>query len=356
VTIKMETPVTYFYSDRAVLVNASVDFPKGVLTQWYPRASSWLPAIAAPNSIGVDLPATYADPVLNASFPFQTEMCRARLSAVAGGRLDWGNFSVSARGDKPELPLPSAPLDQFGWSYARQVDSNLVRMPGGESEKFLFYRGLGEFDLPVKVQAGAAGQVKFSNTYREAMGSVFVLNVAQKQAAFSRHAQGIAAGGTLADTVPSLETAASLDEYEAGLASAVTDALDASGLYHDEAVAMVNTWRRQWFRTPGIRALYLIPQSWTDESIPLTIAPKPDSTLRVMLIRVELITPEQETSDVKAVGLFGSDTTSATLHFTDLGRFAEPRLRRALALSPSVAGDAFLAKIAGANANVASGE
>ena len=63
-----------------------------------------------------------------------------------------------ARGATPAKPLPSAPLPQFGWSYAREVDANLLEMPSGESERFLFYRGLGEFDLPVKVAAGAARQ------------------------------------------------------------------------------------------------------------------------------------------------------------------------------------------------------
>src|SRR6185369_9355447 len=34
---KMETPVTYFYSPRARTLSASVGFPAGMLTQWYPN-------------------------------------------------------------------------------------------------------------------------------------------------------------------------------------------------------------------------------------------------------------------------------------------------------------------------------
>jgi hypothetical protein len=256
----------------------------------------------------------------------------------------------------PEKPPPSAPLEHFGWSYARDVDANLLEMPSGESERFLFYRGLGEFDLPVKIQAEDGGKIKLTNGYSEAVGQVFLLNVNLEHGAFAEHSAGIAKGGSLEDTVPSLEGAPSVDEYAAQLSDAVTRALDATGLYHDEAIAMVNTWRRQWFRTPGVRALYLLPQSWTDASIPLSVGPKPDVTLRVMLIRAELITKEQESADVTSVSAFDTDPPSAVAHFMELGRFAEPRLRRALQLLPSVAGEQYLSQIARAKSSVVSGE
>jgi hypothetical protein len=357
VTIKMETPVTYFYSPTPVLVNVRVEFPKGVLTQWYPGVTKFLPPVAAADSVTYPgVPAALMDPALDPSFPFISEMCRIKHGTLSGGLLDWGNFSVQARGVAPEKPLPSAPLEQFGWSYARAVDANLLEMPSGESERFLFYRGLGEFDLPVKIEAEAAGKVKLSNSYSEAVGQVFLLNVDHDHGAFSEHSAGIAQGAILEATVPSLAGAPAVDEYATQLSDAVTEALDATGLYHDEAVAMVNTWRRQWFRTPGVRALYLVPQSWTEQSIPLTVSPKPDATLRVMLIRVELISKEQESADVSALAAFDTDAASAAAYFSALGRFAEPRLRRALQLSASVAGEQYLSKIANAKSRVVSGE
>jgi len=253
-------------------------------------------------------------------------------------------------------PLPDAPLSQFGWSYARAVDANLIEMPSGENERFLFYRGLGEFDLPVKVRAEDAGKIKMTNGYAEGTGTVFLLNVAQNHGAFVEHSAGIAAGAALEDTVPSLDGAMAVDEYANRLSDAVTKALDTTGLYHDEAIAMVNTWRRQWFRTPGVRALYLLPQSWTEQSIPLTISPKPDGTVRVMLIRVELITKEQEAADVSALSAFDTDPARGAAYFSDLGRFAEPRLRRALQLSASAAGEEYLSQIAQPKSGVVSSE
>ncbi len=38
-TVRMETPVLYFYSPREETVSVKVSFAKGVITEWYPHAS-----------------------------------------------------------------------------------------------------------------------------------------------------------------------------------------------------------------------------------------------------------------------------------------------------------------------------
>jgi len=363
VTIKMETPVTYFYSDVPRTVRAAVSFPKGVLTQWYPAVTSFLPPIAAPSAMLPNEPLGYADPVLDPTFPFASDLCRTKFGTVGSGLLDWGSISVLARDANVGAKMPLAALDKFSWSYARDVAANPVQIASGETERFLFYRGLGNFDLPVSVNVTGPGieglggnPVTLKNGFSQAIGPVFMMNVGKNEAIFSQFRQGIAPGGELSDRLPTLYGTRPLDTYADELSAAVTGALDDTGLYHDEAVAMVNTWKRQWFRTPGQRLLYIIPQTWTDASIPLTIEPKPDTLLRVMLIRVEVITPEQEAEDVAALAGFDGKGGLAVAHFSSLGRFAEPRLRRALALSPSAAGQDYLAQIAMANTSVSSGE
>src|SRR5688572_20121385 len=37
-TIRMETPVLYFYAGREMDVDVKVKFPNGAITEWYPRA------------------------------------------------------------------------------------------------------------------------------------------------------------------------------------------------------------------------------------------------------------------------------------------------------------------------------
>jgi hypothetical protein len=82
----------------------------------------------------------------------------------------------------------------------------------------------------------------------------------------------------------------------------------------------------------------LAPSAWIDATVPLTIQPAPDQVVRVMVMRAELLPPAVEQEDVAAAQLLGGASDAiARRHFLDLGRFAEPRLRRALALSPSSA-------------------
>ena len=37
----METPVIYFYSKEPQTVDVRVDFPQGIITEWYPQATTF---------------------------------------------------------------------------------------------------------------------------------------------------------------------------------------------------------------------------------------------------------------------------------------------------------------------------
>lgn len=100
---------------------------------------------------------------------------------------------------------------------------------------------------------------------------------------------------------------------------------------------MVNTWRSSYFGTDGVRVLFVLPQSWTDASIPLRITPQPKSITRVMVGRLELLTPQRERLAEAAVGRLASPDPAARLEaFRTLeaqGRYVEPIVRRLLASS-----------------------
>ncbi|MBX3189763.1 MAG: hypothetical protein KF819_22245 [Labilithrix sp.] len=352
VEVKMETPVTYFYSDTPMKTDVTVRFPHGVLTQWYPAVQSFAPLTLKGKG----------DPALDPRFPFTNAACREQFSRLRDGVLAWGSVDVLARDAQPSVP--EAPLDRFTWSHARAVGANAIRVANGaaQDERFLFYRGLGNFPIDVKVaaQAGEAGRdggLTLTNLdANSAVGAVFVLRVEQDKAAFTVRSGGIAAGASLAETAP--RATQPLDAYANDLAKAMVKELDAAGLYHDESIAMVKTWARQWFRTPGVRVLYLAPQAWTDRQIPLDVAPKPAELVRVMVIRVEALTRAQEDADVAAVAkLAGAARAEGEAHFRGLGRFAEPRLRRAITLADApLEATQLLDAMSGADVNVRAGE
>jgi hypothetical protein len=349
--VKMETPVTYFYSDKPLTATATVSFPKGIFTQWYPHVLGYSPTVLAGKG----------DPALDRDFPYSTAQCKEEFSRLHDGFLSWGEVSVLARSATPSAP--EASLDRYTWSHARAVAANPVRITvdgNSQDERFLFYRGLGNFPLDVKITSDWNDTVTLANLdAKNRVGAAFVLRVEKDKAAFAVHAGGIAPSTSLTATAP--PATQGLDAYVQDLAKAMVTELDKAGLYHDESIAMVKTWARQWFRTPGVRVLYLAPQTWTDAQIPLTIMPAPIQTVRVMVIRVEAITRVEEERDVAAVDLFASDgtTAQAVAHFDALGRFAEPRLRRALSLlggPPPAAALAHLDSISGKDASLRAGE
>ncbi|MDI1481035.1 hypothetical protein [Polyangium sp. y55x31] len=361
VHVKMETPVTYFYADKPMKARVQVAFPSGVLTQWYPAVASFYPWVALANAAPGLL--ADADPVLDPAFPWNGPTCQEKFGAVGQGLLDWGEVEILPRGE--DVPLPEASLDAFTWSHARAVDANALRVTAvptasgaPEAERFLFYRGLGNLTPPARVTA-AASAVRVENTLPAALGALFVVNVGPAGGAFSVVPAGVLPGQTVDLEAPTLAAAAPLDVFSEALGEAVTSALDGVGLYHDESLAMVATWKRQWFRTPGLRVFYLAPQSWTDATLPLTVDPAPDSVTRVMMIRVEVITPDLEAGDVAAAKGLADPATEAAAeaHFQGLGRFAEPRLRRALDLlgQPSW-GEPFLAAVTSAETRATMGE
>jgi hypothetical protein len=134
------------------------------------------------------------------------------------------------------------------------------------------------------------------------------------------------AGETRAAPAPSATQP--LDAYVAEAQTALRTALGASGLKGDVAQAMVDTWTRSWFKNEGLRVLYVAPRSWTDTFLPTQITPTPSSSVRTLVGRVEVLTPAEESQLVAQIR--AAAKTHAAFDLSTLGRFAEPRLRRAL--------------------------
>jgi hypothetical protein len=78
--------------------------------------------------------------------------------------------------------------------------------------------------------------------------------------------------------------------------------------------------------------LFVVPQSWTDEFIPMTVIPKPEKVVRVMVGRIEMLTPEREQLAEAAVrSLADPDSGKREQAFAFLreqGRYVEPIVRR----------------------------
>ena len=304
--VKGETPVIYFYTDRRQEVMVEVGFPAGVWTQWYPQVSMATPQLTQGGS--------------------PPELRR--------GRIRW-NAQVIPPAEAP--PLPAASADAL-WNFARQVDSAFVRTfdqtRGGNTpqyERFLFYRGLGSARLPLRFEPGAGSLT--SEAAGPELRHLFVLRVENGRGAY-RYLPSLPPGGTAAASPPPRKEMRPLAAFVPAAADALAARLEESGLHPKEARAMVNTWRSSYFETDGVRVLFILPQSWTDAFIPLRIDPEPAQVVRVMVGRLEALTPEREQRAEAAVRELGSSDPAARQRgFAWLqaqGRYVEPILRRVL--------------------------
>jgi len=287
-TIRMETPVMYFYTSQDVTVSVRVAFAKGIVTEWYPRARRVEPSGVLRNA-GLD-------------------------QMQGSGTIAWKDIAVS-----PNLVGDFPHEDQQNRYYAaRETASSpiLVKTPeGDQQEKFLFYRGVSGAQLPLSASLDSEGKLFIRNLGQEEIPSIIL---------FERRGEeiGFRSAGALAD-----ETV--LDPPElTGRLDSLCDELEgilvARGLYPDEARAMVATWRDSWFEE-GSRLIYIVPTGFVENILPVAIAPAPAQIVRVFVGRLEIVTP----ATIRAVESAVASNDEATLN--KYSRFLEPILQAARA-------------------------
>jgi hypothetical protein len=332
-TSKVETPVTYFYVDRPRTVQVRAEMPKGLLTHWFPMVQSFGPPLKA-----------------------------GRTPAPTGSFLDWGTVHLTpapraaANGLIPGLRPVAA---NSPWRFVRETDSALVKVgpprPGlsyrTQSEKFLFYRGLGAFDLPLSVQTTegrCSTTLTLFNRGPEPLSGAFAVQVGKSDIRFTTapsFQQTCRRGGVNVQLGDPMPLAKGVPEAK----RKVADALVKAGLYRKEAEAMVNNWEHSYFRTEGLRVLYLLPRSTVDQTLPIRITPAPQELVRVMVGRVEVLTARTQRSVEAALTNLGSrslpERAAAEAEIARLGRLKEPVLRRISASSRDATAKAKAAEL-----------
>jgi hypothetical protein len=311
--VRMETPVLYFYSSEETVVDVRVKFPQGIITEWYPRAE------VAPTRI---------------------EMTTLRNPGLVG-TIAWNQVRVLPRAVE-DYPVESGANHYYA---ARKTDASPLEVRtevgnrvDGEREKFLFYRGIGNFPLPLTATVSAEGQVVVSTSKGQPVGDVMLFGNTGGTTGYQalRSAkQTVTLARPAAPRVPAPSVHVALERM-----------LVAHGLYQKEAAAMVDTWRDSWFEE-GLRLFYIVPRSAVDEILPLEIRPVPASVARVFVGRVELITPSV-VDDVRQAVL-RRDRAVLAKH----ARFLRPIVARVLASSTDAEAVAVERNLPAAYASVA---
>jgi hypothetical protein len=254
VTLRLETPVLYFYPQSGFPLDRSFDvratFVGGWLTEFFPAAVA-----------------------KNPGFPRD-------LAQSAQGSIQWKALRLVR---ESEVNLPDTA--ERVWLAPRNVKSAVVfNENGAEAEKYLFYRGVGHLDAPIIVRKESASvsiSLRNEEKFLSALPRMWIVHVsADGQLAYRSIKPGNQRTATAA-----LPTANRAPNGLAALRLELKAALTAAGLYEDEAEAMLATWQLSYFDSEGMRVFFVLPRSWTDARLPLSTS-IPAELTRVMLGRV----------------------------------------------------------------------
>lgn len=259
--VRMETPVIYFYTARPISIDVHVRFntARGLMTEFFPPPT---------------LSGQRADD--EASFN------RAAAS------LDWSRLSVWPANSPEAMKAKVPDAGNSHYAEARATDAAIVTTTvDGKiyEEKFLFYRGVADFELPITFRALGNDAFEILNSGKAPLAAAYLLELRSGKLRFSMVA--VPVGATRANLPKDAADAAALR-------AALEQSLTAAGLYPKESAAMLATWKAHWLGEDGTRLLYLVPRPVVDRVLPLHINPAPVSTERVFVARAELMTPETE--------------------------------------------------------------
>jgi hypothetical protein len=288
-TVRMETPVIYFYTPKELTCTVKVSFPLGQITEYYP------------------MPALTAYPVKD---------------------VQWNSVELLP-GRAVNLPQEKNANNYY---HARETEAVPLRVWKenviDEYEKFLFYRGVGTFAMPLSVQVHE-DKVVVRRAAREIKELIFFEN---REGRTSCLQYGLQSSAQIVDR---LLPDCSVESLKRDLEMLLT----AHGLFPKEAEAMVRTWEGSWFEE-GFRVFYVLPRQQTDAILPLEITPTPNKLVRVLVGRMEIMTPEavqgilQLLTRLKAMpGAKNTEISDARQRY---GRFLSPMIQRVLEEHPNL--------------------
>jgi hypothetical protein len=214
---------------------------------------------------------------------------------------------------------------------ARETDANFLRAASLDArtpiefERDLFYRGLGYFQAPLTVSMDPTGLLSLTAREAEQISGMFLIEIHGDSMRYQK--LGTAASSAASTVDPNTQPFEPLGDVRKRAMQDMAAELVKQGLYEKEAQAMVNTWQDQWYAEEGTRVLYLLPRPWTDRTLELQVTPQPDSVVRIMVGRAELITPTVEQELKKQILTFRTGDEKAKAQAVDrvrslrLGRF-----------------------------------
>ncbi len=281
VTMRLETPVIYFYPPLGQIIppfDVAVAFRGGVLNEYYPDAA---PAVM------LDGRRVQEKALAGTLGPWDG----LRLQYYVRSELRWDQLSLS---DAIEPPVTDSAI----WLAPRKVRATGIALPNGESEHYLFYRGVAHLDALFQTRYSTRGlqlatpaKKLWADQPRLDVPYVWVAQV-RRDGLIAFQELGprtIAADefGVDAGRVGRFAPEAFAESGARRLRDSLKNRLEHAGLFTPEAEAMLSTWKASYFEKPGVRVFYVVPREWIDHFLPLTIS-VPAEVTRVIVGRIDI--------------------------------------------------------------------
>ena len=300
----MRKPVLYFYTRETRDVTVLLRCDEGMLTQWYPKATTYRPV----KTVG-HIP---------------------RMQDVKGGYVQWNDVRLLPDSD---TGLAEVAADHPWWHTLREPKAATVQV-NGQREKFLFYRGIGNVEQQVTVsRLGEDDRFRIANRGAD-VDHVFVIRVADGKASIQMF-ETLTRGEAREVDLSLGEDAGKVGEVVPGALAQWTERLEAKGLFPVEADGVSRIWKDEFFTKPGTRVVYTLRDVAVDGYIRMTVRPEPARTVRVMLVHVELVTDQARARIDGLITQLGDadfrQREAAERELMKLDRVAEVKLRAAMA-------------------------
>jgi hypothetical protein len=330
-TVRMETPVLYFYPEKEMDISVSVSFAYGKISERFPAS---LPNPALLESLA-------QTPPFAISLAADTQAVTDAQAILHDGAY-WSGKLLPPDHSDAQL-IPAVPTSHRGDNYAaaRHVPEAWIfrsHTPVIKTEnqpdihpveKFIFYRGLGESRPLVRASMSDSTTFHFTNDSEAESSFQIALQVTGDRATYIKMPSVPRIDKKLSPEKQITSVSAQLPKETISLAQADKELsalflaeLTARGLTDAEAKAMIATWNHTWFAEPGTRVFTIVDRAWLDQVLPLEIKPTPKNIERVFVARLEIVSPSTETQlcDLLLTKSI-SDDHAAQLQAMQLGRF-----------------------------------
>lgn len=290
VRVKMETPVIYFYGDKRENVSVHVGFEGGTISQWYP-----------PRTAGDVLPPLREEGGEPLAKGFKID-ADGNFVIKESNVLDFGKkYNGFIHWDAEIIPRSEVDSSLYfragetnNWIYPQVPDSNIVKV-GGEYEQYLFYRGMGNFTLPLTLTVDSAETLMMDFKGKEKVPFALAFERINGKVRYKVFSSGLDADSQtqIAEEGGWTELPASI-ESDRVIYKEMRTGLMAQGLTQHEADGMVKTWWDSYFGHEGLRVFWILPQNEVERILPMKVKPAPENQVRVIVGRSEVLRPSFE--------------------------------------------------------------